>query len=172
MSIILIGYRGSGKTTVGRKLGRRLGRPFVDADDRIIEKVGKTIREIFAQQGESAFRDIEATVVAELADLENHVIGLGGGALGRAENARAIADKNHQIVYLHCEPAELLRRIQADVATSDNRPNLTALGGGMEEIQKMLGVREPIYKSNMTVQLDVTHLTPDQAVEKIVGLFE
>jgi shikimate kinase len=169
MSIILIGYRGSGKTTVGRKLADRLGKKFVDADDLIVAKAGKTIREIFAEQGEAGFRVLEAQVVRDLAGSQNQVIGLGGGALRLKGNRRAISGKNHQIIYLTCEPLELLRRIEGDAGTSANRPALTSLGG-IEEIHKMLALREPIYKSIKTAELDVTHLTPEQVVEAIVGL--
>lgn len=170
MSIVLAGYRGSGKTTVGRLLGQRLDRPFVDCDLLIVQRAGKSIREIFSQQGERAFRRLESRVVRELAGLVDHVIALGGGALESPENRRVIADAKHAVIYLRCHPPELLRRIAADAATSDNRPNLTGLGGGLAEIETLLAQREPIYRSAMTAELDVTHLTPSQAVDHIVRI--
>jgi shikimate kinase len=157
MSIVLAGYRGSGKTTVGRLLAERLELPFVDCDALIVRRAGKSIREIFAQQGEAEFRRLETQIVGELATLNDHVIALGGGALV-------------SVIYLRCHPSELLRRISADTATSDNRPNLTDLGGGLVEIETLLAQREPIYKAAMTAELDVTHLTPSQAVEHIVRI--
>jgi shikimate kinase len=170
MSIVLAGYRGSGKTTVGRLLAHALKRPFVDCDELIVLRAGKSIREIFDQQGEAAFRRLESQVVGELAALDDQVIALGGGALGSDQNRKAIADAGHRVIYLRCQPPELLRRIAADAATSDNRPSLTDLGGGLAEIEVLLAQREPIYRSAMTHELDVTHLSPEQAVDHIVRI--
>jgi shikimate kinase len=170
MSIILAGYRGSGKTTVGRLLGERLELPFVDCDALIVQRAGKSIREIFAQGGQAEFRRLETQMIGELAGLSNHVIALGGGALGSAQNRKAIAEAKHSVFYLRCQPPELLRRITADEATSDNRPNLTDLGGGLAEIETLLAQREPIYRAAMTAELDVTHLTPSQAVDHILRI--
>jgi shikimate kinase len=168
MSIVLIGYRGSGKTTVGKLLASQLGKPFVDADDQIVQRAGKSIREIFAVGGEEAFRKLEMEVIAELAGRGEHIIAVGGGAILREENRRALAA--HKIVYLRCDAKELLRRIQSDPATSDNRPSLTSLGGGIEEIQALLRQREPIYKTAMTHELDVTSLTPAEVVDRLLKI--
>jgi shikimate kinase len=172
MGIVLVGYRGSGKTTVGRKLADRLWWKFADSDEWITASAGKSIRAIFAENGENDFRDLEAQAIAELAKLPDHVIAVGGGALGREENRHALAAAKHKIIYLRCEATELLRRIKLDAATSDNRPNLTGIagGGGIEEIQKLLLDREPIYRAVMTAELDVTNLTPDEAVVRITRL--
>jgi shikimate kinase len=168
MAILLIGYRGSGKTTVGRLLARIRNEPFVDADDLIVQRAGKSIRDIFQAGGEAAFRKIEAEVIAELAASANGVISLGGGAILAEPNRTALA--GHTIVYLRCEPAELLRRIKMDPATSDNRPNLTTLVGGIEEIQALLEQREPIYRAAMTHEIDVTNLTPQQVAQRLAEL--
>jgi shikimate kinase len=170
MSIVLTGYRGSGKTTLGRLLADRLNRPFIDCDELIVRRAGKSIREIFASDGEAAFRALESQVVGEVAGLHDHVIALGGGALGSDKNRRAILEARHDVIFLRCDSTELLRRINADVTTSDNRPSLTGLGGGLAEIETLLARREPIYRAAMTLELDVTHLTPQQAVEQIVRL--
>lgn len=170
MSIVLIGYRGSGKTTLGRLLAQRLLIEFVDCDDLIVAKAGKSIREIFSQDGEKTFRDLETQVLREVLSRPDHVIGLGGGAVVREENRKILSGAGHTVVHLYCQPEELLRRIQQDPGTSDNRPNLTSLGGGIEEIRTLLSQREPIYRSAMTAELDVTHLTPDEAVVRILRL--
>lgn len=172
MGIVLVGYRGSGKSTIGRRLADRLGRPFIDVDVLIVARAGKTIKEIFADHGEQFFRDIEASVVADVSQLSDHVIGFGGGSLGREENRVAIKAAGHSVIYLKCEPDELFKRIQADTKSLATRPNLTALGGGIEEITKMLGEREPLYRAAMHAEVDVTRLTPDQAVAQIIELLQ
>src|SRR3954447_24604374 len=130
MSVFLIGYRGSGKSTVGRRLADRLWQEFLDSDDLIVRQAGMTIRDIFESEGEDGFRDRESTVVRELATLpDDHVIALGGGAVLREENREALRDGTHKVIYLKCEPAELHRRIHADPQTAAARPALTALGG-------------------------------------------
>ena len=171
MSIVLIGYRGSGKSTIGKRLADQLWQPFVDTDDLVVRKAGgKTIKEIFEAGGEQAFRDLESEVVREVSLLQEHVIALGGGALIREENRKRIKDAGFKVVYLRCEPQVLFEHIQADPDTAKTRPALTHLGGGVEEIRKLLADREPIYRQAMTAELDVTHLTPEEAVVYIVRL--
>ena len=170
MSILLIGYRGSGKTTVGHKLADRLWQPFVDVDELIVTEAGKSIKEIFEQEGEQAFRELEEKAVREACGLAEHVIALGGGSVLRESNRQAISQSGHPVVYLRCEPAELHKRIHADPATPAMRPSLTHLGGGIEEITKLLDEREPLYRQVKTAELDVTHLTAEDAVVYIVRL--
>lgn len=170
MSVVLIGYRGSGKTTTGKRLADRLWQPFVDTDDLVVRKAGKSIREIFEQQGEAAFRDLEAEVVREVCQLKEHVISLGGGALLREENRSALKASGHKIIYLKCEPKELHRRITADPQSAETRPGLTAIGGTLEEVQALVAEREPLYRAAMTAELDVTHLEPQDAVVYLVRL--
>jgi shikimate kinase len=170
MGVVLIGYRGSGKTTVGQKLAKRLGRSFVDADDLIVAMAGKTIKEIFEQDGEPVFRDHESAILREVVSRLDHVLSLGGGALERAENRRLFSAGGHRVIYLRCDADELLRRIQSDTLTAAMRPALTGLGGGIEEINALLARREPVYRSVMTDEIDVTHLSPSQVVDRIIGL--
>lgn len=170
MTIVLIGYRGSGKTTVGRLLAARLGWDFVDNDQRITASAGRSIRQIFDLGGEEAFRELESRAILEIAPLQDHVLSLGGGALLREENRRAITGAGHTIIYLRADPAELHRRIHSDTATAINRPALTKLGGGLEEIRSVLAAREPIYRKVMTAELDVTAKTPGQVVDAILAL--
>ncbi|HSV15272.1 MAG TPA: shikimate kinase, partial [Tepidisphaeraceae bacterium] len=106
----------------------------------------------------------------ELAQLKDHVLALGGGAVLREENRLAITGGGHTIVYLRADPAELHRRVHADAATAANRPALTKLGGGIEEIRSVLAAREPIYRQVMTAAVDVTAKSPEAVVEEIVQL--
>jgi shikimate kinase len=170
MSVALIGYRGSGKTTIGKRLADRMWQPFVDTDLLIVQRAGKCIKDIFAARGEAGFRDLEATIVAEVCKMPEQVIALGGGAVLREENRAAIKAAGLKVIYLKCEPEELVKRIESDPTTADARPNLTELGGGLEEVRKVLAEREPIYRSIMTAELDVTHLSPQDAVVYITRL--
>jgi len=164
MSIGLIGYRGSGKTTLGIHLADRLWQKFVDTDQLVIEIAGKTIKEIFEQDGEAKFRDLESEAVIKVCERPEVVIGFGGGALDREENRQAIAKAGLKLIYLRCEPEELLKRIEADPNTAATRPNLTSLVGGIDEIKTVLARREPIWRSVKSAELDVTYLSPQDAI--------
>jgi len=170
MSVGLIGYRGSGKTTIGRRLADRLWQPFIDTDDLVIKKAGKSIKEIFEQEGEQRFRDLETEAVREVCTQPETVIAFGGGALDREENREAIKQAGLRLVYFKCEPAELLKRIQNDPETAANRPALSNLGGSIEEIESVLARREPIWRSIAGAELEVTYLTPEDAVPYVVRL--
>ena len=170
MSIVLIGYRGSGKTSIGKRLADRLWQKCVDTDALIVEKAGKSIADIFANEGEAKFREIEHEVVREVAAMKDVVIALGGGAPMSEENRRIIKEAGHRVIYLKCEPEELLKRIHADPDTPKSRPNLTEFGGGIEEISKVLAEREPIYRQMADAELEVTDLSPDEAMVYIVRL--
>jgi shikimate kinase len=170
MSIVLIGYRGSGKSTIGRKLADRMWLKFVDTDDLIVKKAGKSIKDIFATEGEEKFRDLEQQIVCEALSLQDHVIALGGGAILRPASRDAIKSAGHKIIYLKCDPEVLNRRIHGDPKTAATRPPLSSIGGGLEEIKTLLAIREPLYRELKTAELDVTHLTPDQALVYIARL--
>ena len=166
----MVGYRGCGKTTIGRRLADRLWQPFADTDEMIVRGAGKTIADIFEQHGESHFRALETQAVKDACGGEEQVIALGGGALVREENRAIVKESGHKVIHLKCDPRELLKRIQSDARSPDSRPPLTPQGGGLEEIKKVLAEREPIYRAAMTAELDVTHLTPEDACVYIVRL--
>jgi shikimate kinase len=169
MSIVLIGYRGSGKTTVGRRLADRLWWKFLDLDERIVATAGKSIAQLFADEGEAHFRDLETAALSQSMTLSDHVISAGGGALGREENRAALRRSGHKVIYLRCEADVLHQRVTSDPATAQSRPDLTG-AGGLAEIVSMLKLREPIYREAMHAELDVTNLTPSEACVRIVKL--
>jgi shikimate kinase len=169
MSVVLIGYRGSGKTTVGKRLADQLWQPFVDTDTLVVRKAGRSIREIFDEQGEPGFRELESQAVREALLLREHVISLGGGALLREENRAALKASGHKVIHLKCDAEELHKRITADPDTAAARPDLTA-AGGIDEVRELLAAREPTYRAAMTAELDVTRLSPQDAVVYIVRL--
>ena len=170
MSTILIGYRGCGKTTVGKRLADRLWQKFVDTDDLVTKVTGKTISQIFDEHGEARFRELEAEAVIKALTIEEHVIALGGGAVLNEETRNLLRNSKHKRLYLRCEPEELLKRIQTDPNSATNRPNLTDLGGGIEEVRQILADREPLYRQVMTAELDVTNLTPEEAVLRLARM--
>jgi shikimate kinase len=170
MSAVLLGYRGSGKTTLGHKLADRLWIKFVDTDDLVVAAAGKSIREIFETDGEEWFRELEVEAVRDACGREDHVIALGGGAVLREENRTLLKSLAFSRVYLHCEPAELLKRIESDPATAANRPSLSPLGGSLQEIESMLKIREPLYREVMTAELDVTNLNLDEAMKYVARM--
>jgi shikimate kinase len=170
MSVVLIGYRGSGKTTIGRRLADRLWQDFVDTDERIVERAGKPIKAIFETDGEEFFRSLEAAVLGEVLALEERVIALGGGAVVREANRKLLLGCRHSIIYLRCEAESLLKRIESDPNSISSRPDLTPLGGGIDEIRKVLAEREPLYRQVMKAELDVTNLTPEEAVVRVARM--
>ncbi len=154
MNIYLIGYRGSGKTTIARHLATMLWWNWIDADSHLERQAGRTIREIFETDGEQGFRDLESRVVADLSLYSQLVIALGGGAVLRQEN-RSRIKASGKCVWLKASPELLWSRIQADPPTTARRPNLTAQGG-IEEVQRLLTERTPVYEecADLTVETD------------------
>ncbi|MBA2283513.1 MAG: shikimate kinase [Actinomycetota bacterium] len=109
--VVLVGMMGSGKTTVGRRVAKVLGRPFVDADEAFIARFGRTVAAAFADDGEDGFRALEAELLAELIDVPDPlVIATGGGVVVREENRKRLADPDVFVVLLHAEPAFLASR--------------------------------------------------------------
>lgn len=166
-SIYLIGYRGSGKTTVARELAVRLSYDFIDADDEIEERAGKSIAAIFAEDGEAAFRALESDVVADLCRLRRAVVSLGGGAVMNETNRTAIRFAG-TVVWLTANVETLANRLATDETTAARRPSLTS-AGGLTEIETVLAMREPIYRACATFEIDTEEKSPTEVVDEILG---
>jgi len=166
MNIVLIGYRGSGKSAVGQALAAQLGWPLIDTDTLIEQRAGTSIREIFSQRGEMAFRDLETQVIADLAPLDAHIISAGGGAVLRPANVQTLRP-NGKFVWLTAPPEVLRARMTADTGTTENRPNLTA-AGGLAEIRQVLTQREPIYRQVADFTVDTTHDSIEDVAQRII----
>jgi shikimate kinase len=167
MNIFLIGYRGSGKTTVAAALAEQLGWPWVDADVELERRAGQSIRQIFATSGEPAFRDLESAVVADLSQRDQHIIALGGGAILREQNRQAIRGRG-KTVWLQASPEALLARIQGDQSTAERRPSLTGQGG-LAEIRELLAARTPLYAACADLALDAEHQSPAEIARQIIS---
>jgi shikimate kinase len=166
MHVYLIGYRGSGKSTVGRALAQRLGRPYVDSDDLIESESDMTIKEIFATKGESWFRDMEARIVSDISARSiPTVVALGGGAILR-EASQEILKSTGKCVWLSAGAEHLFGRIQADQSTRLRRPNLSQ-GGGFAEVAEVLARRTPVYAKLSDLTVVVEGKTPDEICDEI-----
>jgi shikimate kinase len=163
--IFLVGYRGTGKTTVAPELARLLEYAWVDSDDEIERRAGKSITAIFADDGEAAFRDWEGSVVAELAGRQRTVVALGGGAILREENRRVVRQAG-PVIWLTATVDTILRRIIADGASPGRRPNLTK-SGGRAEIETILAKRTPIYRQCATLVVDTEGKSAAQVADEI-----
>jgi shikimate kinase len=164
--VILIGYRGSGKTTVGRRLAERLGWEFVDTDAAIEEKAGRTIREVFETEGEAAFRKIEAVALDRALAGRRRVVSAGGGAVLLHQNRKSMRAAG-ACVWLTAPPAELYRRISGDERSSGQRPDLTDRPG-VSEIEAVLQARLPVYEAMADHVVDTLGRSVDQVVDAIL----
>jgi shikimate kinase len=165
--VLLIGYRGTGKSTVARPLARELGYEAIDADNEIEARAGCSIAELFATSGEPAFRDLEEGVIADLCRRERVVIALGGGAVLREANRAAIRACGDPAVWLIASPETILARVVADGSTSSRRPNLTT-AGGLAEIEQLLEARLPYYRECATLVVDTEGKSPEEIAAEIL----
>lgn len=140
-NIALVGLPGGGKSTVGRQLAKRLGRPFFDTDVVIEKRIERSIRSFFEQEGEAAFRDIESQVIAELSVPCGSVLATGGGSTLREANRRALNSACY-VVYLRSTPEELYRRLRHDT----QRP-LLQVHDPLARLRELHGDRDPLYQS-------------------------
>lgn len=138
--ISLVGLPGSGKSTVGRQLARRLQLPFIDSDHWIETRLGCSIREYFEREGEVSFRDVEAQAIEELTQGPSGVLSTGGGTVLRAEN-RANLRARGKVVYLKSSPDELFRRLRHDT----QRP-LLQVADPLQRLRDLYAVRDPLYR--------------------------
>ena len=159
--ITLTGFMGSGKTTVGKVLADFLGCPFMDLDDLIVKKAGKSIPEIFAEDGEAAFRQLEARLLRQTVEkyTENTVVlALGGGALTAPASAALLREKT-VCIYLRATLETLQSRLEGETA---GRPLADA------SLADRLAAREPLYEQTAHVIIDTDGLSPDEVADEII----
>ena len=159
MNIVLIGYRGAGKSAVGRRLAARLGRKLVSTDVEIVKRAHHTIPEIIAQQGWDYFRDLESDICKEFAGHDQLVIDTGGGAILRTQNVEALK-KNGIVFWLEASVGTITKRI----GRNTQRPSLTGTKSFVDEIHDVLHERTPKYQA----AADHVITTDDRSIEQLV----
>ena len=164
MNIVLIGYRGTGKSTVGKVLAARLGWPQVSTDAEIVRGAGRSVPEIVAQHGWEHFRDLESTVCREFSAQDRLIIDTGGGAILRQENVDCLK-KNGVLFWLTASVATIASRIGGDT----QRPSLTGTKSFVEEIEEVLAVRTPKYREAADHIVPTDGCTINQIVETILS---
>jgi len=163
-NIALIGFMGTGKTAVGKALAEKLGKKFVELDSLIEQKAGKSIPEIFKQDGEIAFRELEIEVTKEVARGKNQVIACGGGVVLNKINIDRLR-KESLIVYLTASPKIILKRTSND---AEERPLLKVANPALT-IQELLKFRRPFYERAADIKIDTSKLDVDSIVEQIIN---
>ena len=167
MNLMLIGYRCTGKTTVGQILSEKLGWPLVDTDTLVQERAGMSIDAIVADGGWEAFRDAETAVVRDVAAADSQVVSAGGGAVLREENRRALKDSG-KVVLLRADPETVRSRMQADAKTAAERPDLTD-AGGIDEIRHLMDERRELYRTTSDFAISTDTYGPDEVAGRILA---
>jgi shikimate kinase len=166
--ITLVGYRGSGKSTVAARLATLLGCSWQDADDVLEREAGQSTAALITSRGESSFRDLESTLLGRLLDVESGVLATGGGVVLREANRAALRSRGRPVVWLTA-PAEVLRaRLAADPATLARRPALAGTNP-LDEVPAALAAREPLYREVADAVIDVAAEPPAQIAARIAA---
>lgn len=165
-TIVLVGLPGSGKTTVGRNLARRLSLSFRDTDHLVEERIGCSIREFFEREGEERFRDIEEQVIAAQEASEPCVLATGGGAVLREANRQALRRSGH-VVYLRAMPDELWRRLRHD----RQRP-LLQVADPQDRLRDLYSSRDPLYRATADIVVETGRPSVASLVNMVIAQLE
>ena len=166
MRLVLVGLPGSGKSTVGRLLARRLGLPFHDSDHVIEQQIGCSIRDFFARAGEVAFRDLEERVIDDLMNLLQGVVATGGGAVLRQANRDRIRSAG-TVIYLRSTPEEAFRRIR-----HDGRRPLLQVDDPLERLRSLHFERDPLYRQAAHLVIETGRPSVPKLVKLILEALE
>ena len=169
MNFILIGYRASGKTSVGRRLAGLLQRPFYDTDALIRQQTGKTVKEIVLAGGWPAFRDAEKTVIAGLAGQEGAVIALGGGAVLDPANVEVLKPRS-LFIWLQAGKETIQERLRGDGVNAEQRPPLPLPGNGDDE--EILRQRTPVYGAVADLVVDTSGRSIEAVADGIMAAID
>jgi shikimate kinase len=166
MNLVLIGYRGTGKSVVGRLLARKLNMDCVSMDAAIVEKTGMSIPEIVDKFGWVKFRDLESEVVRELSSRDNIIIDSGGGVIERSENVETLKSRS-VIFWLNADIDVIVARI----SRGSERPALTEGKSFTAEVEEVLAARLPKYRAAAHHEIDTGRITPGRTAEAIADIW-
>lgn len=169
-NIVLIGYRCTGKTVVGKGLAQRLNLDFIDIDEYIETKASSSINDIVSGPGWDEFRKLEKEAIKRLSSMNRKVIAAGGGAVLDSENVRNLK-KNGVVILLEAKPETILDRMRSDKKTEGQRPGLTGKDP-YGEIEKVLKARRPFYNRAMDFSIDTTSKDVESIVNEIINKLE
>lgn len=164
MNIVLIGYRGTGKSTVAAILGQRLGRKVISTDEEIVKEAKQSIPQLIEQFGWDHFRNLETEVCQKLTGQDNLVIDTGGGLILKEENVRMLKE-NGKIFWLTAEVPMIASRISGDT----QRPSLSGTKSFVEEIEEILEIRKPHYQAAADHIIPTDQISPEQIAETILS---
>jgi shikimate kinase len=166
MNLILVGYRGTGKSTVARDLSRALNMQRVSLDEELVMRAGQSIPAIVTAHGWEHFRDLEQALIAELTRAAGRVLDCGGGVVERSANIAALRAAG-TVFWLSAKPHTIVQRI----AGGSERPALTSTMSFTEEVETVLQRRNPLYQSVAHVRIDTDQSTPAELVRQILSLW-
>jgi len=166
MNLVLIGYRGTGKTAIGRRLAERLGLRYVGLDAEICNRAGKPIPAIVEESGWEMFRDLESEVTLAAAGEDDCLLDTGGGVILRGENVKGLR-QNAIVFWLTATVPEIVQRIGGD----DQRPSLTGTRSFTDEVEDVLAERKPKYAAAADHVVDTSRLSLEEAVTTIADTF-
>jgi shikimate kinase len=166
-NLVLVGYRATGKSSVGRELAERLHRPFIDLDEVLVQEAGCAIADIVARGGWEDFRRREKELVLRFGKAFGQVLATGGGVVLDPENVEVLR-KNGILIWLMAKPAVIKKRLGLDAATQSLRPSLTG-ADVQSEVDRVLAEREPLYRGAAHLVIDTTNLSIDEVISRIMA---
>jgi shikimate kinase len=170
MNLVLVGYRGTGKTSVGRLLAAELHRPFLDSDERVKAAAGKSVQEMVAEKGWDFFRREEKRIIAELSGEDGCVVALGGGAVMEEENVRNLRERG-LFIWLTAGAETIAGRLNRDAGNREQRPSLTGKDPD-EEIKSLLKAREPFYAKIADCRIDTSERSIAEVAAEVLRFLD
>lgn len=163
-NLALIGFMGVGKSSVGKMLSKKLGKEYVEVDDLIVRKAGKSIPRVFKEDGEIAFRDIEIGAIKEIALKNDLIIDCGGGVILNKINIDRLK-RNAVIIWLNATPGVILKRTLRD---GNGRPLLNRQNG-ISDIQSLIRSRKPLYEQAAEIKINTSRMAIETITDEIIG---
>ncbi len=167
MNMFLIGFRCTGKTSVGRNLARQLQRPFIDTDKKLMDEQGRTIDAIVGQDGWDAFRSLESELIERVCAVDNQVVATGGGAVLDPRNVQNM-QKTGVLIWLQASPETIRKRMAQDPSTKNSRPALTS-STSLDEIEENLAARDSLYRNVMHCRIETDNKIIKTICDEIIA---